>query len=140
MNIYCAFPIRGDTRNKDFRLQLVGILNEAGHTPLCETAPDAAGGQNDYEIFNRDIGWIEQSSCVIADVTAASTGVGFEIAYALYYKKIPVLALYKKDSPSVSAMIKGCHSELLETGEYNSLPELSDNVFSFIRRVGTKIE
>ena len=44
-------------------------------------------------IYNRDVDWLRESDCVIAEVTQPSLGVGYELGFAESLK-IPVLCLY----------------------------------------------
>jgi len=45
-------------------------------------------------------------------------GVGFEIAYAIFQRKLPVLAIYNSEVQHISAMIAGCDSPLLTIEKY----------------------
>ncbi len=59
------------------------------------------------QIYDRDIGLIDQARVVVAEVTVPSFGVGVEIAYAGAAGK-PVLALCQTvDGKRLSAMIEG---------------------------------
>ena len=77
--------------------------------------------------------WIDKSEIVIAEVSGPSLGVGFEIAYSLYKKKMHVLALVNSESNNVSAMITGCHSELLKIQKYSDTEDLKKAVSTFIK-------
>ena len=88
----------------------------------------------DSEIFTRDTKWLEKSNLVVAEVSGASTGVGFEIAYALFHRKIPVLALANAEAAnSVSAMITGCNSQLLTIKWYEDPDDLKKAISEFLR-------
>jgi len=72
-----------------------------------------------YEIFQRQKRYIDKASCVIAEVTQPSTGVGLDISYALT-NQIPVLALFYKDSKNLlSPMIAGNPSNNLYIEHYD---------------------
>ena len=71
---------------------------------------------------------------MIAEISGPSLGVGFEISYALYEREIPVLALYNADVDNVSAMIRGCDSELIYVRKYNNSEELADIIKSFLKQ------
>ena len=59
----------------------------------------------EQEIYMRDMEFLENCDCVIAEVSTPSIGVGYEICSAVH-KKIPVLCLYMPQA-NVSAMIQG---------------------------------
>ena len=71
---------------------------------------------------------------MIAEISGPSLGVGFEIAYALYMREIPVLALYDAEVEKVSAMITGGDSELLYVKQYHSKKELEELIKSFLKQ------
>lgn len=133
MKVYCAAPIRGSVDKKKFADRIPEIVREMKLSPISEF--NIPGNQlTDEEIFTRDISWIEESGCMIAEVSSASTGVGFEIAYSLYHLRKPVLAIYHNDIAStVSAMIKGCTSELLILKNYNDMQEMENIIREFLK-------
>jgi nucleoside 2-deoxyribosyltransferase len=135
MIIYCAAPIRGDQKFHNYCLDIVRQVTSLGHTALSELNDKfkPAVILTEAEIFSRDTKWIDKSEIVIAEVSGPSLGVGFEIAYSLYKKKIPVLALVNSEANDVSAMITGCHSELLKIKKYSYTEDLKKAVSSFIK-------
>lgn len=75
---------------------------------------------NNPSIRNEGIKAIEESSCLIADVSISSSSVGYQIAHALS-KKIPVLCLYSEEfgrmrSPQI---IDASDMSLLKIMSYN---------------------
>ena len=53
--------------------------------------------------------WLKRSDVVIAECSAVSVGVGYELAYAEFHSK-PILVLYqwpRDDNKHISAMISG---------------------------------
>ncbi len=136
MIVYCAGAIKGDASHKDSYKEIINIVSRYDHSALSELNPDfhSALPLSDGQIFQRDLKWIENSSLMIAEISGPSLGVGFEIAYALYIRKIPVLAVYNSDVDNVSSMIRGCDSELLFTKIYHSNGELQDIIKSFLNR------
>lgn len=136
MIVYCAIPIRGEITYEEYFKGIVEHVSALGHTALSElnTNFKPAAPLTDTEIFIRDTKWIDKSKVLIAEVSGASTGVGFEIAYALYKRKIPVLALANKDADSnVSAMINGCQSQLFTIAEYEDREGLKKIISDFIK-------
>jgi 2'-deoxynucleoside 5'-phosphate N-hydrolase len=131
MRVYCAAPIRGSLDHKVFSDKIPSLIEGSGHTVLNELSLTSPEILSDKKIFTRDINWLSESDCVVAEVSSASSGVGFEIAYALYQLNIPVLALYNK-SAKVSAMIKGCSSSMLTLAPYTDIDEMKKHIDSFM--------
>ena len=78
---------------------------------LTEHIADVLNGDevdvSDEEIFLRDVAWLEEADVLVAEVTAPSLGVGYEIGGAEALKK-PVLCLYRgRPGRRLSAMISG---------------------------------
>jgi len=132
MIIYCAGPIRGDVTYQKNYFEIVEFLESEKHTALAEISGKFSTSipLTDKQIFKRDIKWIEGSRVMIAEISGPSLGVGFEIAYALFKRKIPVLALANSGVKKLSAMISGCDSDLLEIKKYSN----SDNMKSIIKK------
>jgi 2'-deoxynucleoside 5'-phosphate N-hydrolase len=141
MKVYCAAPIRGNTDHKRWSDQIPYFVESYGAEPLTEASLFASGSFRDDEIFERDLRWLEESDCVIAEVSSPSTGIGFEIAYALYCLQIPVLALYNKEtSGRVSAMILGCSSPRLKIAAYSDIKEMQVHIQEFLKPIRKNIE
>lgn len=137
MIVYCALPIRGEKTYHEYFQLIVEHINSLKHIALSELNSDfkPAAPLTDSEIFSRDTKWMDKSKLVISEISGASTGVGFEIAYALYKKKIPVLALANTDAENVvSAMINGCHSELLTVKWYEDSDSLKKAISDFLKK------
>ncbi len=134
MIIYCAGPIRGDKQFQSFYKEIIKHVNALGHTALSEMNEKfrSAIPLTDSQIFKRDTKWMKSSDFIIAEITAASTGVGFEIAYGLYTLNKPVLAISKKGEKSLSAMIAGCDSELLTVKHYNNSEDIKKIITRYI--------
>ena len=133
-NIYCAGAIKGDTKFRNFYEEIIRIVNREGFIALTELNIDLSVKKNlsDKEIYKRDIGWLTDSSKMIAEVSGASLGVGYEIAYALNVLRIPVLALFHNTVDKASAMITGCSSPLLQVMKYEDNNDLENKVVSFL--------
>jgi hypothetical protein len=60
------------------------------------------------EICARDLRWIDEAELLVAEVSTPSLGVGYEIAYARYVRRIPVICLWRAGrTKRCSAMIAG---------------------------------
>ncbi len=123
--IYCAGPISGDITYQDYYKKIIEIVKKSGNLPLHE--PDLIPNYvlSESEIFKRDINWLTIADGIIAEISGPSLGVGFEIAYALYVLKKPVLALCHKNVSRLSAIIMGCDSSLLSVQTYKDEIDLN---------------
>ncbi len=72
---------------------------------------------------------------MIAEISGPSLGVGFEIAYALFQKGIPVLALVSSDVEKISAMITGCNSELLTVKRYQNIEDMQNIISNYFKNL-----
>ena len=127
MIIYCAGPIRGNTTYHENYSEIVRIVESLGHTALSERSSKFSSTilLSDKQVYTRDIKWIDGSKMLIAEVSGPSLGVGFEISYALFAKKIPVLAVYHQEAGQVSSMISGCTNKQLQVEKYRNIDELT---------------
>lgn len=81
-------------------------------------------------IFKKDTTWIEESDCVIAEVTVPSTGVGYEICHAVNHQK-PVLCVYEEGA-KVSAMVLGNTSKYIIARSYSNKQQLEEILLDFL--------
>jgi nucleoside 2-deoxyribosyltransferase len=133
--IYCAGPISGDITYQNNYKKIIELVKINGFHPLYEPELKPNYTLTDHEIYRRDIKWLIDSAGVIAEVSGPSLGVGFEIAYALFELKKPVLALYHESVPRLSAMIKGCDSPLLSVQQYKDEFELEKFIKIYLQLV-----
>ena len=132
--IYFAGAIRGGREDVEIYLELVRLLRLAGAV-LTEHVADldiGADGEasDDRSIYERDLSWLRDSDCLVAEVTRPSLGVGFEIGRATEWRK-PVLCLFRpSDGRQLSAMISGCDS--VSVREYESIGDAAKIVEEFL--------
>ncbi len=111
--IYFAGAISSGRADVGQYRRIVTALEEAGHRVLAgAVAAEHVGDHGEAlapaAIFSRDLGWLETSDLLVAEVSAPSTGVGYEIAAARYRYGIPVICLYRPAfTRRCSAMISG---------------------------------
>ncbi len=119
MKVYFAGSIRGGRNDQPIYNELIEHIKSRGVDVLCEHVgykelTDQGQNQDPKFIHDRDIGWIDEVSAVIAKVTNPSLGVGYEIRYAIDGYK-PVLALFAGQSDKkLSAMIEGSRAQVFE--------------------------
>ena len=134
MIIYCAGPIKGNKTYQENYSQIVEIVNSLGHTALSEVSSKFHSSipLSSKQVYSRDLKWLDGSKLMIAEVSGPSIGVGFEISYALFVKKIPVLAVYHETAGQISSMITGCNNPKLVIKKYSNSDDLAQTVNSFI--------
>ena len=126
MKIYFAGAIRGGRDDASLYFRIIGMLGAHGRV-LAEHAGDAglsSFGEDgrDAEIHERDMAWLRESDCLVAEVTVPSLGVGYEIGRAAERGR-PVLCLFRPGAGrTLSAMIRG--SDRVRLCEYEDAAEL----------------
>ena len=82
------------------------------------------------DVYARDIDWLIASDCLIAEISVASHGVGYEIGFALQAGK-PVLCLYDAKR-TVSKMITGNPDPNLRVSAYANIAEAIATIQDFV--------
>jgi len=137
MIIYCAGAIRGEATYRKYYNEIIDHVEAEGHTALAEfnNKYSASVPLTDKQIYKRDIKWIDSCRFMIAETSGSSTGVGFEISYAIFIKKIPVLALCHSEVKKLSAMLSGCDSGLITIEKYSNSEEMKKIINEYINRL-----
>jgi len=129
MKIFFAGSIRGGRSMLPVYIRIVEILKKQGHTVVSEHVASVdlektEAKVTDEEIFNNDIGYVNECECLVADVTIPSIGTGYEICYAVSKGK-QVLCIYKEDA-KVSAMVRG--NDRILSVPYKDMVELEKSL------------
>jgi 2'-deoxynucleoside 5'-phosphate N-hydrolase len=128
VKIYFAGAIRGGRDDWALYQTIIRVLGKygtvltehIGESELAVTGEDQA----DSFVHDRDLAWLREADCLVAEVTTPSLGVGYEIGKATEWNK-RVLCLYRKtEGRSLSAMIAGCTG--VATRNYSSESDLAD--------------
>ncbi len=133
MKVFFSGSIRGGRELLSVYQYLCSFIVSKGHEVLSEHVADpqlenGESAMTEQEIFARDMALLEHSSCLIAEVSLPSTGVGYEICSAVQ-RHVPVLCLYRSGS-NVSAMVLGNPHVVL--WQYSTLEELDAKVLTFL--------
>jgi nucleoside 2-deoxyribosyltransferase len=113
MNIYFAGSIRGGREDASLYYRLIGLLEKYGQVLTGHIGDPSITGSGEEEIsdsviHDRDLDWLRGADLVVAEVTTASLGVGYEIGRAVAMGK-QVICLFRPESGKrLSAMISGC--------------------------------
>jgi hypothetical protein len=137
VKIYFAGSIRGGREDHALYLDIIGRLGAYGRV-LTEHVGDSGlsahgEGGSDREIHDRDLRWLKEADCLVAEVSTPSLGVGYEVGRALEWGK-PILCLYRKSSGrALSAMIGGSAGVTLRV--YENTGDLDEIFREFFRAV-----
>ena len=142
MKIYFAGSIRGGRDDAVVYEAMITWLRSFGEVltehvgdpALSETGDD---GPNDQYIHDRDMAWLSACDLIVAEVSAPSLGVGYELGWATALSK-PILCLHRTISGRpLSAMIAG--SPGIQTAAYSSMDEARAIMGEFIRRIAERV-
>jgi len=135
MRIYFAASIAGGRKYLATYQQMASYMKAMGHSILTEhiTSPSVwhlESGLTPEQIYSRDVKWLQESDCLVAEVSNPSLGVGYEICYALTLTK-PVLCLYREEV-LLSRMILGNTRPGLLVRSYSDAQQWQELVARFL--------
>jgi nucleoside 2-deoxyribosyltransferase len=117
MQIYFSGSIRGMEPQKEWFQILIRHLKTYGDV-LTEHSFSYSYDEeiriDDNCIWERDIKWLKNSDVVVAEVSAPSLGVGYEIGKAEEWGK-PIICLFRSSERKLSAMIGGSKNCVVKT-------------------------
>jgi hypothetical protein len=136
MKVYFAGSIRGVKPDKDWFKRLITRISKRGKV-LTEHSFSYSYEEeikfDDSGIYEKDMGWLREADVLIAEVSAPSLGVGYEIAKAEDMGK-PILLLYRvREGRKPSAMLNGNNGLLMV--KYGSESEALEAVDKFLERI-----
>ena len=126
MNIYFACSITGGREFEADYQGIVAALTADGHEIPTSHLAQSDVMENErkltpQDVYERDVNWIKNCDVLIAEVSAPSHGVGYEIGFALNIGK-PVLCLHQKER-RVSKMITGNKDPAIIVQAYTNVEE-----------------
>jgi len=135
MNIYFACSITGGREFEAAYQEIVAALTADGHEIPTSHLAQSDAMENERElspqdVYERDTNWIQNCDVLIAEVSAPSHGVGYEIGFALNIGK-PVLCLHQRDR-RVSKMITGNSDPALNVRAYADIKGAISQVQLFL--------
>jgi len=114
-SIYFCGSIRAGRQDVDLYQRIIQKLEKFGQvlTPFVGDKSITIKGSEreggDKGIHDYDVGLLQRSDYIVAEVTQPSLGVGYEIGRAVAMDK-KILCLYRpQDGKLLSAMIRGAH-------------------------------
>lgn len=134
MKIYFAGSIRGGRNDFESYMELIRHIQKHGKVLTehvgYDDVEESERKLTDKEIHDRDLEWLEQADCVIAEVTQPSLGVGYEIALAAEKGKKILCLFRERDEKRLSAMISGCGK--LRAEIYKTIEEAKEKIDNFL--------
>ncbi|HXM47920.1 MAG TPA: nucleoside 2-deoxyribosyltransferase [Pyrinomonadaceae bacterium] len=136
MKIYFSGSVSGGREDVGLYHQIILQLKQHGLVlteHIGDERLDARGepGLGVAQIHDRDLAWLRQADCLVAEVTTPSLGVGYEIGKATEWGK-SVLCLFRTRSGSMlSPMIAGSNGAVLR--EYRNVGELKEIFDEFFK-------
>lgn len=134
MKIYFAGSIRGGREDAELYLEIIEYLKKYGEV-LTEHVGDkkltiqGEDAPSDVYVHDRDMAWLLSADAIVAEVTTASLGVGYELGRAVEHNK-KVLCLFRpQGGRKLSAMIGGAKSII--NREYAALDEAKKIIDEF---------
>jgi len=137
MKIYFAGAIRGGREDADLYFKIIHYLGNFGtvlteHVGSSELSEKGELSRTDYDIFQRDLSWLQSADVVVAEVSTPSLGVGYELGIAEKLK-IPILCLYRPTKGKrLSAMING--NEKFQCEAYQGFDEAKTHINNFLKQ------
>ena len=138
MNIYFACSITGGREfERIYQDLMAGLLADGHEIPTAHLAESNVlaleAVTSAREVYERDVIWIRKADALIAEVSAPSHGVGYEIAFALNLGK-PVLCIYQQGR-KISKMISGNPHPKLTVQFYKDSKSAIDLALEFIKNL-----
>ncbi len=137
MKIFFAGSIRGGRHLIPTYQYIIRFLKYRDYTVISEHV--AAEGlekieakMTEQEIYEKDSNWVEESDCVVAEITVPSIGVGYEICHAAKHKK-PVLCLYESGA-NASAIVLGNTTGYVIAKAYSDKKQLEEIILEFLEK------
>lgn len=128
MKIYFAGAIRSGREDLALYLEMVELLRPHGAVLTEHIADDQLSSlgesEDDRAIHDRDLAWLKEADCLVAEVTTPSLGVGFEIGKATEWG-LRVICLFRPSSGrALSALIAG--SDRVTVREYHRAADVAE--------------
>jgi 2'-deoxynucleoside 5'-phosphate N-hydrolase len=113
MKIYFGFTVAGDRSSVQAARRIVTVLEALGHDVLTKHLVSDDAWELDrlisaQDVYKRDMKWLQECECFIAEVSGSSFGLGFETGYLLAATSKKVVLFYRRDlEKKISLLITG---------------------------------
>jgi len=113
MKIYFGFTVAGDRSSVTTARVIVGMLEAIGHVVLTKHLVEDDAWEKDrlitaQQVYQRDLRWLTECDCLMAEVSGSSFGLGFETGYLLGATDKDAVLFYRRDvEKRISLLITG---------------------------------
>jgi len=113
MQIYFGFTVAGNRSSVEAARRMVNLLEAMGHRVLTRHLVHDDAWESDrlispQDVYTRDMRWLQECDCFIAEVSGSSFGLGFEAGYLLGSTSKKVVLFYRRDlEKKISLLITG---------------------------------
>ena len=113
MKIYFGFTVAGDRSSVEVARRIVSLLEAMGHDVLTKHLVRDDAWELDrlissQDVYKRDMKWLQECDCFIAEVSGSSFGLGFETGYLLASTSKRVVLFYRRElEKKISLLITG---------------------------------
>ena len=113
MKIYFGFTVAGDRSSITTARVIVGMLEAIGHVVLTKHLVEDDAWEKDrlftaQQVYQRDLRWLTECDCLMAEVSGSSFGLGFETGYLLGATDKDAVLFYRRDvEKRISLLITG---------------------------------
>src|SRR5947207_1172423 len=102
MKICFGFTVAGDRSSVPMAKAIVDMLEAMGHIVLTkhlvrDDAWEADRLITPQQVYERDMKWLTECDCFMAEVSGSSFGLGFETGYLLGATNKQVVLFYRKE-------------------------------------------
>jgi nucleoside 2-deoxyribosyltransferase len=113
MQIYFGFTVAGNRSSVEAARRMANLLEAMGHHVLTRHLVQDDAWESDrlispQDVYTRDMRWLQECDCFIAEVSGSSFGLGFEAGYLLGSTSKKVVLFYRRDlEKKISLLITG---------------------------------
>jgi len=113
MKIYFGFTVAGDRSSITTARVIVAMLEAIGHVVLTKHLVEDDAWEKDrlitaQQVYQRDLRWLTECDCLMAEVSGSSFGLGFETGYLLGATDKDAVLFYRRDvEKRISLLITG---------------------------------
>src|SRR5215813_13225566 len=140
MKIYFGFTVAGDRSSITTARVIVAMLEAIGHVVLTKHLVEDDAWEKDrlitaQHVYQRDLRWLAECDCLMAEVSGSSFGLGFETGYLLGATEKDVVLFYRREVESkISLLITGNTRTLVP---YSVVEEIRAFVASRVTAIAT---
>ena len=136
MKIYFGFTVAGDRSSITTARVIVAMLEAIGHVVLTKHLVEDDAWEKDrlitaQQVYQRDLRWLTECDCLIAEVSGSSFGLGFETGYLLGATDKDAVLFYRRDvEKRISLLITGNAHPRCTLVPYSDVKEIEEFIAS----------